>query len=193
MIRWMVVAMLLVYGVADAGMSAPRRGVVAGGGGGSDVEYTIQGVTSGESTANVNYTTQWGQSWTIPSGGGGVLKAVTFRTTQTTPAGGIVCRVGTSAGQLNMSSSYVSGIGNFPSGTSGEFTIPITSGPTVVVGDVWYVVCQSDNSSSFRGLSYLSTNPYSGGQKYSTTARDWDLTGHQDSTHDFYFKYTVNQ
>ena len=33
MIRWVVVALLLVYGVADAGMSAPRRGVAASGGG----------------------------------------------------------------------------------------------------------------------------------------------------------------
>lgn len=189
----LIIALLLLPSLVFAGQGmGPGPGFKTYSAAGEDVVYTIQGVSSGESVYNANNTTQWGQSWTIPSGGGGVLKAVTFRTTQTTPDGGISCRVGTSNGQINMSSSYASGSGSFPSGSAGEFTITIINGPTVSVGDVFAVVCQADQS-TYRGISYLSTNPYSGGQKYATIARDWDLTGHQDSTHDFYFKYTVYQ
>lgn len=153
----------------------------------SDVTYTIN--TAATVAYGLNDSKLIGQSWTVPSGGGGTLKSVIFNVGTVTTGGTLSCRVGTASNQIDMSTNYASG--SVGISTSGEVTVPITDGPTVVVGSKYAVACHISTGTSVT-VMYSNTNPYSGGGKYSTTASDWDLTTHEDAN-DFYFKYVVNQ
>lgn len=153
----------------------------------AEATYTIN--TSYATTVALNNTRLLGQTWTVPTGGGGQIAGIKLYSIDLVTAGTVTCRVGNSASQLNMSSNYASG--SVVINANGEVTVPITGGPTLVEGESRSVVCQtSDASLNFR---MSATDVYAGGSKYSTTATDWDMTGHIYTAQDLYFKYMVLQ
>lgn len=72
-----------------------------------------------------------------------------------------------------------------------EFVIQDTVN-AVAAGTQYYMAVKSAGASGTINAMFKTTaSSYASGVKYSTTAADWDLTGHNDDTHDFRFIINV--